>query len=233
MTEYTYYTALGHFRRHKDGAGKTHPVVVVNRREYDVDLQEMTLWACLNWRILDAQQALRHYDSIAEELVPAPKRSFEDCLDRLLIRGLAASGTGGTGFDALYDLLGGLYVVPISESLPLRLATFLKMTVLDGVPVSQAKLLFRRDRPDERERQVLALSRQALLSTAELIKCAQNQVCDLSSEQKILEALYSDEDTTSDNIADAMRGEANQKPVTVAVANLYLRKRIILERVSV
>jgi hypothetical protein len=30
-----------------------------------------------------------------------------------------------------------------------------------------------------------------------------------------------------------MRGEANQKPVTVAVANLYLRKRIILERVSV
>ena len=42
-----------------------------------------------------------------------------------------ASGTGSTDFEALYDLLGSLYVVPLSESLPLRLATFLKL-ILKG-----------------------------------------------------------------------------------------------------
>lgn len=231
MTQHTYYTALGHFRCRNDGTGKSHPVVIVSRKEYDMDLQEMTLWTCLNWRISDLRQAEQHYDKLARELLPAPRRSFEDCLNRLITRGLAASGTGETGFDALYDLLSGLYIVPLSESLPLRLATFFKMTLLDSVPVSQAKKLFQRDHPNDQERQVLGLSRQALLSTAELIKCVENRVYDLSSDKKVLEALYNDDDTTCDNIGEAMRGARNQQTVTVAVANLYLRKQIILERV--
>lgn len=77
----------------------------------------------------------------------------------------------------------------------------------------------------------MALSRQALLSTAELIKCVEVGVSDISSDEKLLDALYSDTDTTSDNIGDMMRGARYQVPVTMAVANLYLRKQIILERV--
>ena len=231
MAEHTYYTALGHFQRRDDGPGKSRPVVIVNRKEYDLDLQEMSLWTCLNWRLLDSRQAEQHYDKLARDLLPAPSRSFEDCLNRLLVRGLAASGTGGTGFDALYDLLSGLYIVPISESLPLRLATFCKMTLLDGTPIAQAKKLFRRDHPNDQERRVMKLSRQALLSTAELIKCVENQVYDLSSDQKVLEALYSDEYTTCDNIGAAMSAARSQEAVTVAVASLYLRKQVIFERV--
>ena len=48
--------------------------------------------------------------------------------------------------------------------------------------------LFRRDRPNQREAQVLALSKQALLSTAELIKCAEAGVSDLSTDQKVMAA---------------------------------------------
>lgn len=66
-------------------------------------------------------------------------------------------GVGETDFEALYDLLGGLYVVPRSESLPLRLATFGKL-LLDGVPFSKAKQLFQKDKPNQREAQVMALS---------------------------------------------------------------------------
>lgn len=54
-------------------------------------------------------------------------------------------------------------------------------------------------------------------------------VSDISSDEKLLDALYSDTDTTSDNIGDMMRGARYQVPVTMAVANLYLRKQIILE----
>lgn len=159
-----------------------------------------------------------------------PLRSYEDCLDRLLIRGVVASGTGDTGIDALYDLLSGLYVVPISESFPLRLATFLKMTLLDGIPMARTRSLFQKDHPNHQERQVMALSRQALLSTAELIKCAERGVQDVSSDWKLMAALYGDTDTTSDNIRYMMRGAKSLEPVTVAVANLYLRRQIVFER---
>ena len=141
-----------------------------------------------------------------------------------------ASGIGETDFDALYDLVSGLYVVPISESIPLRIITFLKMVMLDGVPMSKAKQLFHHDHPSQREAQVMALSRQALLSTAELIKCAEVGASDLSIDQKVMEALYNDDTTTCDNIGWEMRNAGSWKDVTLAVANLYLRKQIIFER---
>ena len=167
----TYYTAVGNFRRKQDRAGQAYPVIIVNRQEYMVDRQEMALWTCLNWRITSMEQAREHYEKLEQSLYPYITRTFENCLKRLEVRGLVVSGSGDTDFEALYDLLGVLYVVPISESIPLRAVTFLKMVLLDGVTVSQAKLLFQRDRPNQREAQVLALSKQALLSTAELFHC--------------------------------------------------------------
>ena len=121
-------------------------------------------------------------------------------------------------------------MVPLSESLPLRLATFLKL-IFKGTPFSAARALFQRDRPSPLEAQVMALSRQAALSTAELVKCAETGVEDVSSGEKIMEALYNDDYTTSDNIQWEMLQSDFRAPVTLAVANLYLRKQIILERV--
>ena len=122
-------------------------------------------------------------------------------------------------------------MVPLSESLPLRVAAFLKLTVLRGIPVAKARELFRRDRPNEQEAQVMALSRQALLSTAELIKCAELGVRDISTDEKLMDALYNDDDTTSDNIPDMMLTARSRERITTAVANLYLRKQIIFQRV--
>lgn len=157
-------------------------------------------------------------------------RTLEDGLGRLCTRGLVASGTGETDFEALYDLLGNLYVSPLSESFSVRLAVFLKLTLCRGVPFSKAKELFRTDRPNEQEAQIMALSRQALLSTAELVKCAELGVHDISTGEKLMDALYNDDDTTSDNIADMMLTAKSREWVTAAVANLYLRKQIILQR---
>lgn len=226
----TYYTAVGNFRRRQDNDGRTYPVIIVNREEYMVDMQEMALWTCLNWRIADMEQARKHYEKLEQSLYPNIPRTFEDCLKRLEVRGLAASGTGETDFEALYDLVSGLYVVPISESVPLRVLTFLKMVVLDGVPVSKARQLFQRDRPSQREAQIMALSKQALLSTAELIKCAEVGVKDLSTNDKVMAALYDDDTTTCDNIGWEMQQAQSRESVTLAVANLYLRKQIIFER---
>ena len=231
MNMRTLYTAVGHLRCQHDGPGRSHPVVLVNRREYLLDLQEMAVWTALSWRLLDLPQLEYHYERLVREAPMGERRTLEDCLKRLEVRGLVAAGTGDTDLEAMYDLLGSLYVVPISESTPLRLAVFFKLLLVKRAPLKTAARLFRHDRPNEREAQVMALSRQALLSTAELIKCVETGAVDLSTDEKVMDALYSDPDTTSDNIAYQMLGAESRASVTVAVANLFLRKQIIFERV--
>lgn len=230
MDNRTFYTAVGNLRRKTEGFGQAYPVIVVNRQEYAMDIQEMTVWTALCWRLLDFKQLENKYEMLAKSS-PTPTRTLESCVERLKTRGLIASGSGATDFDALYDLLSGLYVVPLSESMPLRLATFLKLVVLKGTPYSKAKVLFDKDTPNGQEAQIMALSRQALLSTAELIKCVEVGATDISTDCKLLNALYADTDTTCDNIRYMMQDVPSKAPVTMAVANLYLRKQIIFERV--
>ncbi len=231
MKKYTYYTAVGHFLRRIGAEGRSYPVIIINQKEYYVDVQEMALWTALSWRLLDQQQVREEYDKLDRSCAIPARRTMEDCLGRLCTRGLVASGTGDTGFEALYDLLGGLYVVPLAESLSLRLATFFKLILRRNVPISKAWTLFCRDHPSEGEARIMALSHQALLSTAELIKCVEVGVRDISNDEKLMDAIYDDEDTTCDNIADMMLTAKNRKWVTVAIANLYLRKQFIFERV--
>lgn len=230
MNARTLYTAVGHFRCKHDLMGRSCPVVLINQQEYMLDLQEMTVWSILAWRLMDDAQLEKYYDSFAREMDIEENRTLEDCLKRLVVRGLVASGTGGTDFEAMYDLLGSLYVAPISESLALRLTVFFK-AVFRGCSIRKACKLFERDRPNAQEAQVMALSRQALLSTAELIKCVELGVTDLSSDEKVIDALYGDSDTTSDNIRYQMQDAENRASVTMAVANLLLRRQIIFERV--
>ena len=224
----TYYAAVGHFRKKTDQSGRSYPVVIVNGEEHIVDIQEMAVWSILNWRFLRMEQVEAKYGQMARDLPPA-RRELETCLNRLEMRGLIARGAGETDIDALYDLLGELYVVPISESLPLKLATLVKL-LLDGVPFSKAKELFRKDKPNDREAQVMALSRQALLSTAELVKCAEAGATDVSTDEKLMNVLIDNDYTTSDSLPFEMLEAEQRIPVTMAVANLYLRKQIVFER---
>lgn len=231
MKRLTYYTAVGRFTKQHDADGNTYPVVYVNQRENLLDLQEMTVWTALNWRLLNYRQLEWKYDSLAKDLHLMEMRTLENCLHRLEMRGLVASGSGESDMDALYDLLSGLYVVPISESFLLRVATFVKLTMCDGVPIKSAKCLFYQRRMDAYEKRVLALSRKALLSTAELVKCVEAGVTDFASSDQVIDALYNDEDTTCENISYLMLHANSRASVTLAVANLCLGKQIIFERV--
>lgn len=146
-------------------------------------------------------------------------------------RGLLVSGSGETEYDALYDLLGSLSIIPTSGPFFLRLASFVKLTLLAHVPVSAARKLFQKDKRTKYEALVMRLAGQALLSTAEIIKCIDKNISRLPNECALLDSLYGDETTTSDNIASMVKVSQSSKPVTLAVANLYLRQQIIFERV--
>ena len=215
----TLYTAVGRFERRTNGCNRSCPIILLGGQEYMVDMQEMVIWSMLN------------YEKLSTASGCCTERSWEDCTNRLLTRGLLVSGSGETEYDALYDLLGSLSIIPTSGPFFLRLASFVKLTLLAHVPVSAARKLFQKDKRTKYETLVMRLAGQALLSTAEIIKCIDKNISRLPTECALLDSLYGDETTTSDNIASMVKISQSSKPVTLAVANLYLRQQIIFERV--
>lgn len=132
MEKKTLYTAIGRFERRKNKCGLSCPVIVIGKQEYMVDMQEMVLWTSLNWRILRKNEMEEVYRELSLKNGSIVERSYQECVDRLLIRGLVVSGSGETEYDALYDLLGSLYIIPSDGNLFLRIFSFCRLTLLES-----------------------------------------------------------------------------------------------------
>lgn len=230
MTNTKLYTAVGKFQMKGSIHGMRCPLVTIGSREFILDMQEMILWTILNWRILTEDEIAVLYEKKSQETGFLSHRSAEECMHRLIQRGLIAEGAGDTGADALYDLLSELYVIPISENLFLRAISFIRLTFFSRLPYSVTKKIFRRDKRNDSEKKVMRIANQAMLSTAEIIKCIDQNALSFTSDEDLLDILYHDDYTTSDNIAYAVRSLPQCRPVVTSIANLYLRKQIIFER---
>ena len=224
------YTAVGKFHIKGSVGGMRCPLVTLGGREFILDMQEMTLWTILNWRILTEEEIYLLYEKKVQETGFLSSRSAEECVRRLVQRGLIAKGIGDTGADALYDLLSELYVIPISENLFLRVISFIRLTFFSRIPYSVTKRIFSKDKRSDSEKKVMRLANQAVLSTAEIIKCIDQNVLTFATDEDLLDVLYHDDYTTSDNIAYSVRFLPQCRPVITSVANLYLRIQIIFER---
>ena len=104
------YTANGRYIRCCTEEG-TRPVIIVCEKEYEVDVQEFMLWSILNWRILREEEISSFYEKMASSSNVTIHRSWQDCVQRLLVRGLLVVGTGDTEYDALYDLLSCRFII--------------------------------------------------------------------------------------------------------------------------
>lgn len=231
MKRKSLYTAIGRFEHRANRHGQTYPVILLSGNEYMADLQEMIIWSILNWRIVRMEEIGVLYEEAALKSGFSTERTWEACVERLLMRGLLICGKGETEYDALYDLLAALCIVPTEGSPFRRAASFLKLSLFSHVPFSSAKRLLHRDRRTEDEKKVMALAGQALLSTAEIIKCVEKDIRRLPCEESILDALYDDQYTTSDNLPFLARSSPSSRRVILAVSNLYLRRQIIFERI--
>ena len=224
------YTAVGKFHVKGSVGSMRCPLVTIGGREFILDMQEMMLWTVLNWRILTEDEIYLLYEKKVQETGFMSARSAEECVRRLVQRGLIAKGSGDTGADALYDLLSELYVIPISENLFLRMISFIRLTLFSRLPYSITKKIFSKDKRNDSEKKVMRLANRAIISTAEIIKCIDQNVLSFTTDEDLLNVLYHDEYTTSDNIAYAVRSLPQCRPVITSIANLYLRKQIIFER---
>ena len=157
----------------------------------------------------------------------AVSRPWDACVNRLLTRGLLVSGCGETEYDALYDLLSSLGIIPTSGSALVRGVSFIKLVISRRISVRQALKLFRKDHRTDYESRVMRLSRQALLSTAEIIKCVEQDVFSLPSERVLMEKVYGDSETTCQNIASLMRNSRSSQAVTLALSLIHIYTAVL------
>ena len=224
------YTSVSRFECRTTENGQ-HPVVIVNKKEHTVDIPEMIIWTCCNWRILELPRIGELFRQLAHSAGVNDTGGFDGYVDRLLRRGLIVKGVGDSGSDALYDLLNNLYIIPVTSGFFVKATAFFKFVFINKMPYSKAKAVFRKETLTEDEKQVVGLAKQAQLSTAELIKCVEAGIYDLAGDEKVMAALYDDDFTTCDNIGGYAKLFRKRLSVLETVSNLYLRKLIIFERI--
>lgn len=225
----TLYTAVGSFKTEAGQNGGRHPVIKSGREDLLVDIPEMVIWVILNNRFMDFDTMDREYRKriLAFGLGDAPECGAY--IDRLLQRGLVAEGHGEHGHDALFDLLSDLYIMPQPHGLGARLRSFMKLAGIRGIPLHMAVRALKKPFLSYCEKEVLALACKVRISSAEVIACIEKGCKDISSDTDILDALYSDAHTTFDNIGCEARLCLNERSCLTAIANLYLRRLVLLE----
>ena len=221
MSEMKLYTAVGRLVQKRDCHGKTYPTIIVGSREYLVDPQEFMIWINANWRVIRWEEIGRYYAVSAAETDYRNERSWQDCANRLLVRGLLASGCGETKFDALHDLLSSMYIIPARGRIALRLYVVIKLAL-------QGKASFNLS---PNEKRILHLAKEAMLSTAEVIYCQEKGIHSIRNENVLMDTIYADSTISSDNIGQTVKGFPCCQEILAAIANLYLSQQLIFDRV--
>ncbi|MCM1222213.1 MAG: hypothetical protein NC548_47865 [Lachnospiraceae bacterium] len=221
----TLYTAIGNYRLTEKGL----PLVTAGGRDCALDAHELLLWSSLAFRILTYQELKAEFYEKERELHILGELDFDHYLNRLVMRRLVASGRDCTGVDALYDLLGHLYVQPAPNGIAVKTVSFLKLVLSRRLPFRKALAVFHTEKLEPMEKQVMALLRHQMLSTAELIGCAENGKRRLKDSSELMECLYHDEDSDCDSIVTDCRLSETRFPVLTAVANLYFKQQITFQ----
>lgn len=224
-----FYTAIGRYELRVDDLGMTYPVVFSGGQEYILSVNELVIWSGLLWNIQNRDELRVYYEREANAAGIADDVSFEDHLRRLEQRELVVCGTDMVGIDAVYNLLSKLYVVPVSDSFPIKLIAFFRM-LWKGIPFQVAGKVFKRVKLSLLEKQVMRLARKELMPTAELIRRSMLSNPDLAEERPMIEATGAFHEMEREGVEVYSRFSGMMEPVVQAVSNLYLGKLVMLEK---
>ncbi len=223
----TLYTAIGTYKLNSNGK----PTIVAGNKEYGMVAYELLLWSYLSFRILTYQELKKEFYEKEREMCMLGELEFDHYLNRLVMRGLVVSGKDETGADALYDLLGHLHVQAVPDSWFVKAATFLKLALRMRMPLSKAVGVFETAELEPMERQLLSLVKKQTLSTAELIRCTEQGISSLGNKDELIELLYAEADSDCDKMVYESRFSELRYRVLSAVANLYLKQRVMFHLV--
>lgn len=224
----TYFTALGRLIT-KEKSGTAIPVVIKDGREYQLNPDELMIWISVHWNFLNQVDFEKEYNRRRNAEHIFNDCSFESVTQRLEIRGLIKSGTDYLAADALYNLVSRLKIRPVRFSIWDKVKSCMYLYFKKGLPFAQCVSAYFMEKTTPNERRVLMLSKTAEITAAEIIQCAENNIKSISSEEEIIDKLYYNPETTSDTIVIDSRFRQLKTDVLQAVANLYLKKKIVFE----
>ena len=93
-----------------------------------------------------------------------------------------------------------------------------------------AAIVFRPERYTKMEKKVLHLAKQTHLSCAEILKCIEENVTDVSTSEKVLSAIYDDDYSTCDNLGWFMRFYDDHRDILEAISTLYLNRNVVFDK---
>jgi len=221
----TFYAAVGSYRIKKTNGRKV-PYIQRLGKYHPVSIPEFVIWSTLLWEVMTYDELKRHYEQ-QMKMSGMSTPNFDELLDMLVKRKLVARGMGYTGADALYRIVADAFVVPYRIGAEKKLLATLKFWARGDI--SLRGLAFRKPEAPlkENEARVMDLVRQTPLSGAELVCCFDRDIRDVSSAEKVIEGIYSD--TDQNHLSNNQFVSENRTIVMEAIANLYLRRKILLE----
>lgn len=223
----TYYTSLGRMIT-KDENGSRIPIIVVDEKEYYLDIDELIVWGSLHWNFLNRIDLEKEFNRRRMDAHLCDDASFSRTLERLLTRKLVAEGTNYLAADALYELVGTLKIRPVKMNIWDKIKSSAYLYFVRGVSFHKCcQILFGRQLTPN-EKLVLKLSENVGVSASEIIKCADADITEISNTEEIINKLYGN-DETEEKIASVSRFSKLKTDVLQAVANLYLKKKIVFE----
>ena len=217
----TFYAAAGSYQiRSEDG--KNMPYIMRLGKLQPVSIPEFSLWSMLLWDVLTYEELRKKFYDKMEETEIEPS-SFDKSLEMLVKRKLIIKGVGYTGADALYNMLSDTYVIPLRGVQGTRkLMNVAKL-------LKQKKVNFFEEKSSVAERRIMNLVLQTPLSVPELVRCFENNVHDVSSADKVISAIYTEESDNQARLNNASSLSDHRHDVLRATANLYLTRQVILE----
>jgi hypothetical protein len=223
----TFYAAIGSYRI-KTVDGHKQPYIQKLGKLHPISIPEFLIWSTLLWEVMSYKELKHEYDAlIIKAGIKAPQ--FDELIELLVKRKLIARGVGYTGADALYNMLSGAFIIPFRMSSGKKLLKVISLLSKKKITVIDAYNLLKNDARTAEEIRVLDLVEQTPLSTSELIRCFDKQLTDVSTPEKVIAGIYTDDDSDQKHIANEQMKSPHTNAVLQAVSNLYLGRRIILE----
>lgn len=225
----TLYTAVGTLRFEDSIKERKTPIVINNRQEYGLSEEEFFLWSSLAFQIRTIHELRSAFSDRLKKYSRSENIPIESYLNRLILRGLVVKGDGLTGVDALYRLIGELYILPLQDSFSVRLFTCIFLCFKRRLQPKELKYYLKKPVNTAMETTVLQITRKVQISTAELVTCVEQGVRPQNTE-RLLTQIYDTSDDTFHTLAENIQIQHIGYPVLEAISNLYLNKQIAFEK---
>lgn len=182
------------------------------------------------FRVLQIHELENAYTFRLENSDKKQALPFSHYLNRLLLRGLIVKGEGLTGVDALYRLFGELHIMPVVNTFPIRLFTYIQLRLEGKANSADIGKYLRKAKYTPMEKTILRLAQEVPITTAELVTCVELGKENQPSGQ-MLDELYPE---SKKLLPDTGRG-CTDPPYPVfrffrPIGNLYLNKQISFQR---